>query len=450
MELQALPRDFVDRMKKQLGDESQVFFESYGKGEHKGLRVNTLKIPVDDFVSISPFNMEHVPWTPDGFYYLPESQPGKHPYHAAGLYYIQEPSAMAPVQLLSVKPGDKVLDLCAAPGGKSAQIGAALKGEGVLISNEIHPSRVLALGQNLERMGIKNVVITNESPKKLADKFNGFFDKILVDAPCSGEGMFRKDRDARDEWSISNVEKCALRQEEILDYASSMLKPGGRMVYSTCTFSFGENEGNIKKFLNNHRDFYMENLTYPYDVSIDKGYMEGTYRIWPHRQKGEGHFMAILGKKGEFVPDYGYIPDDIGNEKQITPFLDFVADVLTDTWDIKKIYLKDGKLYFIPVDISLLKGLKVLRPGLYMGEIRKKRFIPSHALALSLRREQVKRYVDLSAKGEDILKYMQGNVISMDVKNGWTLVLVDGYSIGWAKAVDGMLKNHYPKGLRIS
>ncbi|MFU0800458.1 MAG: RsmF rRNA methyltransferase first C-terminal domain-containing protein [Xylanivirga thermophila] len=448
--MQALPRDFVDRMKKQLGDESQVFFESYGKGEHKGLRVNTLKIPVDDFVSISPFNMEHVPWTPDGFYYLPESQPGKHPYHAAGLYYIQEPSAMAPVQLLSVKPGDKVLDLCAAPGGKSAQIGAALKGEGVLISNEIHPSRVLALGQNLERMGIKNVVITNESPKKLADKFNGFFDKILVDAPCSGEGMFRKDRDARDEWSISNVEKCALRQEEILDYASSMLKPGGRMVYSTCTFSFGENEGNIKKFLNNHRDFYMENLTYPYDVSIDKGYMEGTYRIWPHRQKGEGHFMAILGKKGEFVPDYGYIPDDIGNEKQITPFLDFVADVLTDTWDIKKIYLKDGKLYFIPVDISLLKGLKVLRPGLYMGEIRKKRFIPSHALALSLRREQVKRYVDLSAKGEDILKYMQGNVISMDVKNGWTLVLVDGYSIGWAKAVDGMLKNHYPKGLRIS
>ena len=461
-----LPEAFLDRMKELLQDEYPLFLESIEGGSFKGLRVNTLKTDVANCLEKNVFSLREIPWTNCGFYYDEEEKPGRHPFHDAGVYYIQEPSAMAPVTFLEVKPGERILDLCAAPGGKSTQIAAAMQGEGLLICNEIHPQRAKILSENVERMGIRNAIVTNETPQNLANIFPGYFDKILVDAPCSGEGMFRKNEEASVEWSPENVILCAKRQDEVLLAAAKMLRPGGRLVYSTCTFAPVENEGTISRFLREHTDFSIVKTEKP------KGFMAGqaawiedavsgiedTMRLMPHKIQGEGHYLAVLQKKG--TEDTLYKRNCVNGlekgikEKDYTDYLTFKKKYLAQDI-LEGVYLLFGEqLYLGPADMPSLKGLKVVRPGLHLGTMKKNRFEPSHALALALKKEDVIQFAELSV--ENAKKYVSGQtfltqeirIVSKETPAGWCIVCVDGYSLGWGKGDGRVLKNHYPKGLR--
>lgn len=443
-----LPEAFLKRMQEQLGEEYPEFLACYDKPRQQALRLNRLKKTESgesmEEALTALFHMEKVPWTEDGFYYPADVTPGRHPYHEAGLYYIQEPSAMAPVGHLEVKPGERVLDLCAAPGGKSTQIGALLEGRGLLISNEINPSRARILSENVERMGLANACVTNESPERLAEAFPEYFDKILVDAPCSGEGMFRKNEIALTEWSEENVRLCGERQDGILDQAAKMLRPGGRMVYSTCTFAQWENEGSIGRFLERHPEF--ELLT--------------SQRIYPHKVRGEGHFLAVLQKAGE-VPA-GYQAQPAGGlakplkESDCKEWQEFAREAIRRTVE-SAVYGREAKgwlmkfgdnLYMTPENFPNLKGLKVLRPGLHLGECKKNRFEPSHALALALGAKDVTHVWRMSSKDYQPVAYLNGQTFPAEGEKGWYLICVDGISLGWGKLAGGIMKNHYPKGLR--
>ena len=436
-----LPDTYINRMKELMADEAEAFFASYEGNARRSLRINSLKKQNNEEVSPAklPFSLTEVPWCKEGFYYEDKDTPGKHPYHEAGAYYIQEASAMKPVTLLDVKPGMHVLDLCAAPGGKSTQIGALLKGEGILVTNEPIRSRAEILAENVERMGIGNALVVSEMPDTLSDRLEGFFERILVDAPCSGEGMFRKHPEAIDEWSEENVETCIERQREILSAAYRMLAPGGRMVYSTCTFEPGENEGNMKWFTENFSDMTL--------VSSE--------RLLPHKLEGEGHFVAVLEKQGMGVtstPRMGFEKKE-KLKADLTSFDSFVKESIAGS---SPIVAKIGEgvlktfgdmLYLLPGDCPSLSGLKVMRAGLNLGCFKKNRFEPGHALALFLAKEDVRQSVNLSI-GE-AASFIEGLSIPCDPSlKGWVLMLVDGMSLGFGKASGGMIKNHYPKGLR--
>ena len=471
-----LPEKFLERMQNMLGEEYPAFLESLSGKRYRALRLNPLKTRIQEGKEKLPFTLSPVPWTKNGFYYEEEEQPGKHPYHEAGLYYIQEPSAMAPVPCLmeertsaatiperqeehvsaatiperQEEPAspERVLDLCAAPGGKSTQIAEYMRGRGMLITNEIHPQRAKILSENIERMGISNAIVLNETPESLSKRFIAFFDRILVDAPCSGEGMFRKNDNAGEEWSEENVALCAERQDGILDCAATMLKPGGRLVYSTCTFAPAEDEGSVSRFLETHPDFCLEKEE----------------RLMPHKIKGEGHFLAVLHREGGQLKSAA----TAGTEKSLAlkdckEFLDFAKEALTipaEELTAGKILLRFGEqLYLAPAETPSLRGLKVLRPGLHLGTVKKNRFEPSHALALFLKKEQALQAVNLACDGTAVRKYLEGQTLTIgegcDVEmadaalpKGWCLVCVDGYSLGWGKAAGAVLKNHYPKGLR--
>lgn len=452
-----LPEKFLERMQEMLGDEYEDFLASFEQEKYQALRVNPLKKwyqneeksgAGDAELIRHNFHTTPVSWEPNGYYYTAEDQPGKHPYHEAGVYYIQEPSAMAVVPLLEVQPGEKVLDLCAAPGGKSTQIAGYLQGEGLLMSNEIHPARAKILSENIERMGVINACVTNESPTQMSEKFAEYFDKILVDAPCSGEGMFRKNETACEEWSPQNVELCAARQDEILDCAAGMLRAGGRMVYSTCTFSASENEGSISRFLERHPEFSQ--------IS--------SLRLWPHKVKGEGHFAAVLQKAGTVTRGYepmaacGLERGISAKDKDLEAWWEFCRDALFLQGDFGKghfakdagrVFLRFGdNLYLAPDKLPALKGLKVLRPGLHLGTLKKNRFEPSHALALALSGRDARHICQLSAEDEVMTAYLNGQTFPYEGEKGWYLITVDGYSIGWGKLAGGIMKNHYPKGLR--
>ncbi len=452
-----LPIDFVNRMKDMLGEEYPAFEAGFEKPRFHALRFNPLKGEKADFLEKARFTMKPVPWEENGYYYQAEDTPGKHPFHEAGVYYIQEPSAMAPVPFLEVKPGERVLDLCAAPGGKSTQIAAALAGKGLLVCNEIHPARAKILSENVERMGIRNAIVTNETPEKLAEVFVGYFDKILVDAPCSGEGMFRKNEEAPEQWSLQNVELCGERQDGILDCADKMLRPGGRLVYSTCTFAPIENEGSISRFLQRHGDYSIVPATMPETFSPGRAAwcdfpvegIEHTMRIWPHMTDGEGHYLAILQKSGEADGEvrslYGL--EKSVNVKELTEYREFAGECLKT--ELKGVYIKYGdQLYLGPENMPSLYRLKVLRPGLHLGTMKKNRFEPSHALALALTKEDVKNSYDLSAEDGSAQRYLGGQTFHIEQGKGWHLICVEGYSLGWGKAAGGIMKNHYPKGLR--
>ncbi|MFR5602194.1 MAG: RsmB/NOP family class I SAM-dependent RNA methyltransferase, partial [Lachnospiraceae bacterium] len=400
--------------------------------------------------------------------YEKEYRPGKHPYHEAGVYYIQEPSAMAVVELLDPQPGETVLDLCAAPGGKSSHIGSRLRGRGLLVSNEIHPARAKILSQNMERMGFPNVIVTNEPADRLASVFPEFFDRIVVDAPCSGEGMFRKDENARGEWSPDHVVLCASRQREILDHAAGMLKPGGRLVYSTCTFSPEENEGSIGAFLDRHSDFMVEKVDgdWPFASGcpswIPDGRMElaSTFRIWPHQAEGEGHYLAVLKKQNGLAAYKRPMPSFIKDKSCKQELQKFWKECVTEEMEpgyLEELVQFGDQLYHLPQEMIGFAGLKVLRPGLHLGTLKKNRLEPSHALALSMKPKQARQWYDMAGDGVEILKYLKGETIlvSPEYRNchlegkGWVLMTVDGFSVGWAKLAGGILKNHYPKGLRL-
>lgn len=454
-----LPEEFLKRMEQMLGEEYPAFLQSYERQRAQALRFNPLKGGIGDFLRKAPFTLRPVPWEPNGFYYGNMDAPGKHPYHEAGVYYIQEPSAMAPAAFLDAHPGERILDLCAAPGGKSTQIAVAMCGSGILVSNEIHPARAKILSENIERMGITNAMVTNESPKKLAERFESWFDRIMVDAPCSGEGMFRKNEEACEEWSPENVRLCALRQMEILDLAAGMLKPGGTLVYSTCTFAPEEDEGCVSSFLCRHSEFELcETKKYPGMESGRADWipepvsgLEHTCRLFPHKLEGEGHFLAVLKKKGT-VPEAfkgscgGY--ERPAAKKDLGEYPAFCRENLREMPQ-GQILRFGEQLYLAPEELPALKGLKVLRPGLHLGTLKKNRFEPSHALALALKPEQVWHTWELAADSQDARSYLSGQTFPAEGDKGWYLITVDGYSIGWGKLAGNMMKNHYPKGLRI-
>ncbi len=446
-----LPKEFLDRMEKMLGNDYRAFLESYDKEEYKALRFNPLKGDKELFLNENPFCLKQVLWEENGYYYDSEDKPGKHPYHEAGAYYIQEPSAMAPVHFLDPKPGERILDLCAAPGGKSTQIGGKMAGEGLLISNEIHPQRAKILSENIERMGIFNALVFNETPKRLSERFREFFDKILVDAPCSGEGMFRKNDEAGNEWSLENVELCAKRQDEILDCAASMLKEGGTIVFSTCTFSVEENEGSIKRFLERNPGFFVK------DISVYEGMEKNQWgvRLWPHKIKGEGHFLSVLVKEGELKKDLQncYKLQNAQGIKQYPEFGDFCVQTGLDK--CKKIdfsgsnYTVFGEqLYLLPKDTPDLSKLKVLRPGLHVATMKKGRIEPAHALSHVLNMGDMENSISLEKDSMEVRQYLNGQTLNVEGNKGWNLICVDSYGLGFGKVSGGIVKNHYPKGLR--
>lgn len=458
-----LPDQFLDRMKQMLEEEYDPFYESLYGETYRALRVNTRKTSLEEFLQLAPFSLQRVPWAENGFYYSKEDQPGKHPLHEAGVYYIQEPSAMAPVTFLEVEDGDRILDLCAAPGGKTSQIADFMNGTGILITNEIHPQRARILSENVERMGIKNAIVTNETPENLALRFPGYFDKILVDAPCSGEGMFRKNEDACMEWSPENVSLCAERQDFILEQAQAMLRPGGRMVYSTCTFAPLEDEGTVSRFLLRHPEFHIVKVARPEGFSEGvAGWVENpafgiadTMRLMPHKVKGEGHYLAVLEKDGNNVSlgkrnSTGGIEKSIP-QKEYSDFLDFNEQFLQNRNWVEGTWIRFGEqLYFGPADMPSLKGLKVLRPGLHLGTLKKNRFEPTHALALALKPGEVNIRINYSMGDREPIQFLGGQTLLLNEAgvNGWCLVCVEGFSLGWGKVAGSIVKNHYPKGLR--
>ena len=428
-----LPEAFLKRMERQLGAEYPAFLASLERPRAVALRLNPLKC---DTVPALPFLGAPVPWEPMGYYYNPTARPGLHPYHEAGVYYLQEASAMSAVALLDPQPGETVCDLCAAPGGKTTQIAGRMRGMGLLLANEFSPARAKILSRNIERMGVANAIVTNEKTENLAKRLPGFFDRVLVDAPCSGEGMFRKEEAAVTDWSQGTVEMCAARQAEILDNAAKLLKPGGRLVYSTCTFAPEEDEQAVAAFLERHPEFRPEAVDAPW---FEPG-ETGSYRMWPHKMLGEGHFGAVLRKLEGEEPE---IPLESG-QKLPKPWLEFAAQAGIRLPAGEALCFGD-RLYWMPEKAPALKGLRVLRPGLELGELKKDRLEPAHALALWSK--DAGQTVLLSSAGPEIQAYLHGDVLP-DTAKGWCLVTVDGYSIGWGKGDGRQIKNHYPKGLR--
>ena len=457
-----LPIEFEKKMKAFLGDEWDDFLYSYDNNRFQALRFNTLKVQSHEEImrilkTLKISSDKKVSWANEAYYFDENVRPGKHPYHEMGLYYIQEPSAMSAAALLAPKPGMRVLDLCAAPGGKSTQLATYLGDSGLLVSNEINTQRSRILSQNIERMGIKNAIVTNEDSFVLASHFPGFFNAIQVDAPCSGEGMFRKLPEAIEQWSMENVAICAARQKEILDNAAVMLKPGGTIVYSTCTFSREENEDVIECFLERHPDFTLEEME----------------RFWPHKVDGEGHFVAKLVRRGCVDTDLKADRKTQKNKnsknrknetkpaltkenmKLLSEFLDETISEDMAAW-IKnsRLVMFGEQLYRLPDMEVDIKGLKVQRAGLHIGEFKKQRFEPSHSLALALKLNDAKNVVKLTCDNPQTIGFFNGQSVMLsdeqaaECKKGWALVCVDGYPAGWGKVNGAQVKNHYPKGLR--
>ena len=486
-----LPIEFINRMQALLGAEADTFFQSYRQPNAYGLRINPLKCSTYFSEKDLPFTLTPVAWAKEGFYAAPKEHPGRHPLHEGGAYYIQEPSAMSVSSLLAPEPGDKVCDLCAAPGGKSTQIAGRLYGKGLLVSNEISAARAKILSQNIERFGIGNCIVCNEPPDKIAGHFPLFFDKIAVDAPCSGEGMFRKDENAIKEWSVSHVNLCRERQEMILEYADQMLAPEGVMVYSTCTFAPEEDEQMIAWFLRTHPDYILEDWRkiLPENCGLEGGRIDfldkntatanpitNTLRLWPHKIQGEGHFAARLRKKGitqmmenaskqskhslHATARKKAAKKNIDKKADISGYLLFkeqflntknrnhaytIAEVLSDSDNYQ--YFGD-ELYLVPALMNSLQGLKILRAGLHLGTRKKNRFEPAHALAMALHPDDAVQYMECTE--EAAARYLKGETIPCPpTLKSWTLVCCHGISLGWGKAGNGTLKNHYPKGLRI-
>ncbi len=423
-----LPEKFLERMKERLGKEYPAFLASYENPPYKALRVNTLKISRGEFLNNAPFALAPVPWEENGFY-IEEEKAGSYKEHFAGLYYCQEPSAMCVGELTAPLKKERVLDLCAAPGGKTVMLAMQMEGDGILISNEIDFGRARILSQNVERMGIKNCAVTATAPERLAEQFLGFFDLVLVDAPCSGEGMFKKEPEAIPHWSMQNVKMCAARQSEILEEAAKMVAGGGCLVYSTCTFSEEEDEWQVRAFLERHPDFILEE----------------EHKLYPHSEKGEGHYCARLKKIGGETRGAKPYPV-VRNTQANKAFYAFAEEFFTETPKGEITTLLDGRMYLVPAGMPALNMMSRLRLGVELGEFDGKIFKPAHALAMSVKREEVNRFVEISP--EECERYLSGETLSRDIANGWCVVGFDKYPLGLAKAVNGTLKNHLPKGLR--
>lgn len=470
MDVNQLPERFLEEMRVILGDEFQKYRESFQEGWNPGLRVNTLKVQPEELLGMVPWRLERVAWTEKGFYYDVgiEPKPSKHPFYYAGLYYLQEPSAMTPAAMLPVTPGDRVLDLCAAPGGKSTELAARLKGRGLLVSNDISYSRARALLKNLELAGAANICVTSEEPERLARVWPGFFDKILVDAPCSGEGMFRREESMVKDWLIHGPEFYGPLQRQIMESAVDMLKPGGLLLFSTCTFSRREDEETILYIL----DRFPQMELVPLDLEAAPGAcggvgLSGCMRLFPHRLKGEGHFLALLRKRNEGVVsgddgekrwNGGEAHGCFGGKKGIGDVIHeeeglktFFADVKLDL-DKRRIVSYQGNVYYLPQGLDWNLPLRFLRTGLLLGELKKGRFEPSQALAMALRADQYSNVLRLRAEDERVIRYLKGETLGLIGKEtpvkGWCLVTIGEFPLGWAKGSGMNLKNKYYPGWR--
>ena len=450
--MKALPEKFAERMKFLLGDDFDNYKKALDDNPVRAFRVNIDKISVEDFLKINPFDTQKIPYVENGFYFEDEKI-GNHPYHHAGMIYVQEPGAMMPAECVKIDPEWHILDMCAAPGGKSTQLKNKLGEKGVLVSNEIVPSRCKILTGNVERLGLKNVVTTCMDTKKLASVFPETFDLIMVDAPCSGEGMFRKEEIAIDEWSEENVKNCALRQKEILENATKCLKNGGYIVYATCTFSLDENEKIVDDFLKNHPDFEIVKVSEIVEkntcdgIKFDGCQCENIHfarRFYPHKNKGEGQFAAVLHNTNSarnYTPVKGNKNDKI--DKIIYDFLD---DTLVD-YDRENVLLHKGTPVYFDPDFKVEKAT-VFAMGITIGEVRKNYIQPHHQFFMGMG-ENFKRKIELSPDSDEIKKYLHGEEFETSCPNGWAVVTVSGCAVGGAKVVNGRAKNHYPKGLRI-
>lgn len=448
-------KEFLDEIKKILGKDFNDFLKFYNsenKEHFRGLRANTLKCSLSNLTSMLPFKCENTPFNKNAVY-IPNDIVGlgNHPLHHAGAFYIQEPSAASAVTMLNVEKWDKVLDLCAAPGGKSTQIAADLNGTGLLWCNEIVKSRANILLSNIERMGVKNAVVSNCHPDTLCKILSNYFDKILVDAPCSGEGMFRKDSEAQSHWSKEHVASCAVRQLQILNSAKLALKDGGVIVYSTCTFSQEENEGVITEFLKQNPDFHLEES----NVTFGRRTLDYAVRIFP-MDGGEGHFAARLRKDGALVKDENINNDGLTNQnlnfdkKLPTEVIDFYISTFNELPFGNNINIISDKVLAMPQNLPNLSGLMVMRAGVLLGEIKKNRIEPGHSAFMACKKDDCKNFVDLNLENEEIKKFLHGEEISVPENiKGYTAVCVNGITTGFGKTSNGTLKNKYPKGLRL-
>jgi len=489
-----LPAAYVERMRKLLGEELEAYLEALELPRRTSLRLNPLRSLREE--EIRPFLQERVPWAAQGYYCAEETRPGKSALHEAGAYYMQEASAMVPAALAAVQPGEHVLDLCAAPGGKTTQLAADLRGQGLLVSNEIHPERAKILSRNIERLGIRNAVVTNETPERLAERFPYAFDCVAVDAPCAGEGMFRKEPQALTNWSVDNVRMCAERQAQILESAARMTAPGGRIVYSTCTFSPEENEENMLAFLQRHPEFSLRDVRRQPGIRAEEwGFSEGRkrtedgsyvpdpdgpagrmVRIWPHRTGGEGHFAAVLEREGSRLPAAAAAAADApeahegkkmkekqrklrgakgrraaesgGGMREVTEAWEaFAAEALRKVPEGVPVLFGET-LYLLPVQMQT-EGLRILRAGLELGNCRKGRFVPAHALAMALQPEEAVNVLRIAADSAASAAWLRGESLPAEgTGRGWTLVCAGNCPLGWGRSDGRIVKNHYPKGLR--
>ncbi|MCI9328886.1 MAG: NOL1/NOP2/sun family putative RNA methylase [Ruminococcus sp.] len=458
-----LPEAFEEKMRLLLQEEYETYLQCFEEPRHYGLRVNTRKISAEEFLKIAPWPLTPVPWIPNGFYYDGDRvQPAKHPYYFAGLYYLQEPSAMTPASRLPVEPGDYVLDVCAAPGGKATELGAKLNGTGMLVANDISNSRARGLLKNLELLGIGNVLVTSEEPGKLVSHFTEFFDKILIDAPCSGEGMFRKEKKMIKAWEEHGPEFFSRLQRSIVVQAAAMLRPGGMLLYSTCTFDPQENERIIE---------YLTRQCPELEICEMEGYegfcpgrpefteskrpeFEKTVRIFPHKMQGEGHFIALLRKK-ESWDDHAGAPGRSGTagKRKLPEELEEFLGSLRLELDRRRLEIREERVYYMPEGMPELRGIRFLRSGLLLGELKKNRFEPGQALAMYLKKEDYGNILDFSVEDERVIRYLKGETLDVEdlvspSEKGWYLVCVDGYPLGFGKLASQVLKNKYLPGWR--
>ena len=443
-----LPLEYKEAMKELLQDEYKDYIDSLSKPSISGMRVNTLKIKKEELLKLLNLNLREVKWADTGFYLDDDLRLSKSPYYYAGLYYMQEPSAMSPASLCEAKRGDKILDLCAAPGGKSTQIACKLEGEGLILSNDLSNSRAKALLKNIELSGIRNTVITCEEPQKLAGVYEEYFDKILVDAPCSGEGMFRRDIAVFNAYLKRGPENFAPIQASILDSAARMLKKGGYIIYSTCTYSKLEDEDTVLEFLKRHEDFEIGVLPM-YEGFTPSKYVDGAVRLFPHKLEGEGHFVCKLVKKGESTEDESEAKyfKAVKLPKSVLEFL----KLTNISWDDKRFYMNNEYVYYLPEGLILDKKLRYLRTGLLIGRMNNNRFEPSQAFAMSLKYEDWKNPVNLSIDDDRVIRYLKGETIDADDKgSGYRLLCVEKYPLGFVKQDTTRLKNKYYKGWRMN
>lgn len=465
-----LPAEFERRMKDLLGEEYPEFLSCYDREKKQGLRINTSKISVEDFLKITPFQLTPIPWTTNGFFYREEDRVTKHPHYYAGLYYIQEPSAMVPASRLPVEPGDKVLDLCAAPGGKATELGAKLGGKGLLVANDVSVSRARGLLKNLELFGISNILVTGETPQQLWKKFGRYFDKILVDAPCSGEGMFRKDPGLIKSWEERGPEYYAPLQKEILSCAVEMLKPGGQILYSTCTFSPEEDEAVILDILREFPEMCLVEaegyegfaggmikeslLSSGMEEEVLQRFDKGKcIRIWPHKMDGEGHFTVLMKNCVQEEIKQVTVPVSKNDSKcKVEDAVKFLKKIKSSMFECGSYFQNKEELFLLPADLKVPK-LRYLRTGLHLGTVKKERFEPSQALALALRKEDYTNVLDLPSNHPAVIRYLKGETLDIPEMEscaaGWVLVCCDGYPLGWGKCVNGTLRNKYQAGWRM-